>query len=92
MSQTKWTHSVPQPELALMLVYSFRYALGRMSTGPSAVADLLARYGHVLPDWQRDQICGDIAHAIEGDAAGHDCDVAVWREVADRMRALKGKP
>jgi hypothetical protein len=89
MSETKWSHKVSSPELATMLMFSFRYALGRQSTAPSAVQDLLASYGHVLQTWQKEQIIKDIQTAIAGDYAGADCDVATWRAVIETM---KGKP
>ena len=87
MSETKWSHKVSGPELATMLMFSFRYALGRRSTAPSAVADLLRTYGHVLPPWQRDQIANDIRIAIRDGFAGDTCDERTWREVAERMIA-----
>ena len=85
MSVPTWVHRVTQPELITMLVMSFRYALGRRSTAPSAVSDLLRTYGSILPDWQKEQIAKDISSAIEGGLAGDTCDERTWREVRERM-------
>ena len=84
---TRWvqTYEVPDSEIALMLLFAFRYALGRRSAAPSDVRDLFMRYGSVFPPYQRQQIVRDIRHAIETNSAGDDCDVDVWRQVEKEM-------
>jgi len=84
-SHSKWMHQVQAPELATMLIMSFRYALGRKSTAPSTVQSLLSSYGHALEPWQATQIVKDIEHAIASGLAGMDCDVVTWKEVARRL-------
>lgn len=63
------------------LVFAFRYALGRRSTAPGHVADLLKTYWPRLELWTREQIHRDIQHAIENDAAGDKCDEQRWGEL-----------
>lgn len=76
--------SVKLPDV--FLLYSFRYALGRMTYAVGDVADQLIAYRDILqPDW-RQQIVQDIHNAIENGAAGHECDVKRWREVAEAMK------
>jgi hypothetical protein len=89
-SVSKWSRQVSIPELASMLIMSFRYALGRQSTAPSAVQSLLGVYSDVLQPWQKEQIVRDIEQAIEGGFAGMDCDIATWTEVAKRLKTEKG--
>lgn len=83
--------SASATDLATMLVMSFRYALGRRSTAPSTVADLLRRYGEVLETWQKEQMARDIENAIFGNMAGDTCDVRVWREVQERLQPAKAE-
>lgn len=74
---------VPTTELAHMLVSAFRYALGRATYITSDTAGWLQKYWHVLPTHFRQQIHRDIQAAIEGNRAGHDCDIAEWQKVLE---------
>ncbi len=80
-----WSTRVEHVDLAPLLLFAFRYALGRRSTAPSTVADLLARYGSVLSTPQRQSIVRDIDQAMAAGWAGDDCDREVWRKVAKKM-------
>jgi hypothetical protein len=74
-----------------MLLFSFRYALGRRSTAPTTVEGWLVQYAHVLEVWHRRQIVDDIEGAMKAGWAGDECDRETWRRVAERMRAGSGK-
>jgi hypothetical protein len=70
----------------VILVYAFRYALGRQTNCVAEVAAALISHAHALErDW-RQQIVQDVELAIADDRAGDDRHVARWREVADAMR------
>ncbi len=68
-----------------MLVWSFRYGLGRRSAAVSTIADLLIQHRYRLSEFSRGQIVRDIELAIESGQAGMDCDVADWRRVAEAL-------
>lgn len=78
--------SVPAWGLANLLVFAFRYALGRQTMAVPLVGALLREYGHVLSGWQRQQMIDDIREAIAQGRAGASCDERVWRRVAARLR------
>ena len=80
--------SEPVPEgrdLALLLVYAFRYALGRRSSAPSDVAGMVLRYRHALEPWEVAQICEDATRAIHTNTAGDPCDVRTWQALIDAL-------
>lgn len=70
-----------------MLVFAFRYALGRKTGAPSRVISYLERYWGELNDWTQDQICREIETDMRyasgkvllhhGDLRNYD----VWRQV-----------
>jgi hypothetical protein len=69
----------------VMLMYAFRYALGRQTYAVGNVADtLIANVDALRPDW-REQIVRDIGEAIEDGRAGHAIDVERWTQVAEVM-------
>lgn len=71
----------------IMLMYAFRYALGRPSYSVGDVADaLIAHASDLRPDWRR-QIIRDIDEAIEEGRAGDFDDAQRWRHVADLIAA-----
>lgn len=70
---------------AVMLMYAFRYALGRESYCVADVADELIVHRELLkPDWRK-QIRQDIALAIVNKQAGSEGAVARWRAVVEAM-------
>lgn len=77
--------TMQRPEAATLLVFAFRYALGRQSTAPSTVRDLLLTHRAALDPWQVVQIRDDIAHAVFGGYAGSQCDVDVWLDLSRRL-------
>lgn len=70
----------------VILMYAFRYALGRQSYAVRDVAAALLRHRSALSaDW-RQQIVQDIHNAIKEERAGSAHDIATWEEVARAMR------
>lgn len=69
-----------------MLVWSFRYGLGRRTAAVSEIAALLITHQDRLADWERQQIVDAIERAIANGHAGMDCDVQDWRHVAEALR------
>lgn len=70
---------------ASMLLYAFRYALGRQSYCVLDVADeLIALRDALTGDWRR-QIVQDIDVAIAEGQAGAAADVERWRRVRAAM-------
>jgi hypothetical protein len=72
----------------ILLMYAFRYALGRMTYAVSDVSAALIAHRHALrADW-REQIAERIHQAIAADAIGHDTDRIRWLEVARAMQEV----
>jgi len=64
-----------------ILIFAFRYALGRTSAAPSMVADELKKHWCGFKEWEQKQIHDDITIALNTGSAGHDCDEVVWSEI-----------
>ena len=63
-----------------ILIFAFRYALGRMSMAPLTVIEELKKHWGKIPPTAQKQIKTDITSAIEGGRAGMDCDVKTWSD------------
>lgn len=61
-----------------ILVYAFRYALGRMTYAVWETANAIIINKHLLPKKDRMLIVAEITEAINNDRAGMDCDVEEW--------------
>jgi hypothetical protein len=64
-----------------ILIYAFRYALGRMTYAVSEVADALIENKDIFSESHKELICREIREAIADNCAGHDCDVETWKLV-----------
>ena len=67
-----------------ILVFAFRYALGRRSTAPGIVADHLIKQWAKLAPHSKAQVKEEINTAISRGYAGDPCDVETWRKVLDQ--------
>ena len=67
----------------LILVFAFRYALGRMSAAPSIVIRELKVNWSEIKTYTKEQIQEDIRDAIKRNMAGMACDVKSWNEVLE---------
>lgn len=65
----------------LMLMFAFRYALGRRTSAPSEVADVLFRKWHELSTNMKTAIRKEIHDAISAGRAGEALDVRTWKRV-----------
>ena len=64
-----------------ILVFAFRYALGRKSTAPGIVADVLIERWNDLKPHTQIQVQREIGSAIAMGNAGQPCDVETWKQV-----------
>ena len=64
-----------------MIMYAFRYALGRKTYAVSTVTDYLIHFWHRFKLHTREQIVKEIEEAIEKNQAGMDCDIVRWKAV-----------
>ena len=72
---------ISKTELIELLLFGFRYALGRRSAAVSSMSERLIKYWDLLPEFTREQIHIDIRHAIQHQISGDDCDVWEWEKV-----------
>lgn len=67
-----------------ILVYAFRYALGRRTGAVIDVVEELLRHWHRLAPYTQTQIADEITRAIGRRDAGAQCDEDEWRKVLAR--------
>jgi hypothetical protein len=79
--------AVGRASLSILLVCSFRYALGRRTYVVTDVANLLRVHADALTRAEFQQIADDIDHAIAHKLAGDDCDVREWRALREWIAA-----
>jgi len=68
-------------EVKDILIFGFRYALGRMSTAPSIMVEVIQKNWFDFTDGQRHLIQREIKEAIEHNMAGMDCDIKTWEKL-----------
>ncbi len=68
-------------QLESLLVYSFRYALGRMTYAVNDVTMAIIQNKHVLHPHTKELIKKEIREAVENGEAGMECDVEEWSNV-----------
>ena len=64
-----------------IVVYAFRYALGRKTYAVGEVSDYLIENWHRFSKHTQSQIVEDIEKAIERGEAGMECDIQQWKRI-----------
>ena len=64
-----------------MVVYAFRYALGRMTYSVGIVSDYLVENWHRFKPTTRENIISEIMKAIDKGEAGMQMDIDSWKRV-----------
>lgn len=91
-TKSKKDASIDPNTLWCLLLYSMRYALGRMSSAPSDVAEWIRSYrGHLEP-WQINQIADEVEEELrrcesQNRLLGHRCDHQVWTRLVADLRS-----
>ena len=83
--------SVYRPTLTVsedLLVYAFRYALGRRTGAVHDVVETILSVWTRLDPYTQSQMVREIESAINRGDAGAECDVAEWRRVLGRASGL----
>jgi len=66
-----------------IIMYSFRYCLGRKTSAVSEMADYLFDNWDKLRPFTQNQMQEEIKYAIKRGYAGMDCDVIEWKKILD---------
>ena len=74
-------HMKLKPTEETILVFAFRYALGRKTGAPGLVAGQLIEKWPRIARWSQEQIHSEIESAIRRGDAGDACDVETWKTV-----------
>lgn len=69
-----------------VLFCAFRYALGRMTYVVDDVATAIERNADKIEPKLCDLMCKEINDALSRGQAGHDIDIARWRDVHDTLQ------
>lgn len=72
-----------------ILVYAFRYALGRRSGASLTTSNYLVKHKERLLPTHIDLILEEILDAIENGCAGDASDVFFWRKAFDELSSYK---
>lgn len=72
-----------------MLVYAFRYALGRRSGASLTTSNYLIKHKEILLPYHIDLILEEILDAIETGHAGDASDIFFWRKAFDELSSYK---
>ena len=62
----------------LLILFAFRYALGRRLTAPSYVSNLIRKYRGEIAEMTRITIVCEINDAYEKRLLGDECDIDGW--------------
>ena len=73
-----------------MVMWAFRYALGRRTGAVTDVIYILKMLWDKLSKFTKSQIHREIIHAIEMGTAGANCDIEQWEELL-KLSVNKGK-
>ena len=74
---------IPESEQRDLLIYAFRYTLGRCTYAPHTVIAVLKQSWPELSVGDKALYKREITEAIENDMAGHDCDKKAWETILD---------
>jgi len=74
---------IPEEKQRELLIYAFRYTLGRSTYAPHTIVEILKLRWEVLSDADKRLFQREIREAIEHDNAGHDCDKKAWQSILD---------
>lgn len=77
------TPLIPDGDQRDVLIYAFRYALGRATYAPQTVVAVLKRAWPDLSDADRRLYQREIRDALEAGNAGHRCDQAAWESILE---------
>ena len=64
-----------------MIMWAFRYALGRRTGAVTDVCDFLKANWKDLQNFTKLQIRDEIKHAIQMERVGDNCDIEQWEEI-----------
>lgn len=77
---------VPIREFNWLMLFATRYAVGRMTTAPSIMADLIKENKEYLEKGTIENIIDEIETAKRAGCLGMDCDISTWEEVIEELK------
>lgn len=75
---------IPKGEQRDLLIYAFRYALGRMSMSVLTVSQVIIDSWAALSKHDKELMHREIKQAIESGRAGERCDIARWQIILNK--------
>jgi hypothetical protein len=72
------TIAMPIAHAADLLIYAFRYALGRRTYSTSTMSEHLRTYWDCLPRAWQELVQREVREAIASGCAGDQCDIQSW--------------
>ena len=76
---------VPIREFNWLMLFATRYAVGRISTAPSIMADLIKENKEYLKKETIENIIDEIETAKRAGCLGMDCDINTWEDIVKEL-------
>ena len=76
---------VPIREFNWLILFATRYAMGRESTAPSIMADLIKQNKKYLTEQTKNSIIEEIEFCKDTECLGKDCDITTWEDLVKEL-------
>lgn len=74
---------IPRGDQRDVLIYAFRYTLGRCTYAPHMIVAILREKWATLADYDQALFRREISAALVNDAAGHECARQAWASILE---------
>lgn len=76
---------ISKEDFNTLVVFATRYAIGRMSTAPSLVADIATKYKDELNEQTKKSIIDEVGIFDNLQSLGMDQDIDTWRNLVEEL-------
>ena len=77
--------NISKEDFNILVVFAARYAIGRMSTAPSLVADIATKYKDNLEEQTKNVIIDEVGVFDNPQSLGMGQDVDTWRNLVEGL-------
>lgn len=76
---------ISKEDFNILVVFAARYAIGRMSTAPGLVADIVTKYKDELDEQTKKAIVDEVGIFDNLQSLGMDQDIDTWRNLVEEL-------
>ena len=77
--------NISKEDFNILVVFAARYAIGRMSTAPSLVADIATKYKDNLEEQTKNAIIDEVGVFDNLQSLGMDQDIDTWQNLVKEL-------